>query len=370
VFIWKIYNDLTRYFRVSDWWNHIVPPILAFTYLSILINNCTLKDSYLNLLFFLLCIFGTAGFGYFLNNVSDIEVDASAGKENTAAILSFWKKYLLLILLLAISIIPLFFIYPRLIIFFLFFFQLILLIVYTLPPLRLKKAIYAGLAIDALYSSVIFSIIGLLLFAGKSLLSNNFVISVFILSVLMFIKGFRNILYHQISDEEYDRKSGFRTFVTQKGQKYTVKLISRVLIPLEIVVIIVLVVFISFTLVKKFYIIIPLYLLYVLISVLLFKVKKNSLWYSELLNNLYADLLPLFIISLSIFFDKWYILLLLIHFFLFRGKPIFILVKKIFYIVLIHYLFHGVIVWLYYKLCCNVYAQKFYRFLGYKKKTS
>jgi hypothetical protein len=185
---------------------------------------------------------------------------------------------------------------------------------------------------------------------------------------MLFTKGLRNIIQHQLNDAEFDSAAGIRSFVTLKGKLFSIAIISRILIPVEIVLIAGFIFFLSLFFNQWFFFLFSAYLLYCFLICLFSKKNIAELLRTTLLNNFYEDLFPLFLIILLAQNDKYYYILLAIHFFIFRKKPLFLLLKRAFDLIMVHYVFHGFIVWLYYKGFCNRYALKFYRFLGFRNK--
>jgi 4-hydroxybenzoate polyprenyltransferase len=308
----KIIKEAQNIIRISDWWNFIVPPILGWAYLSVYLTETGFNESYVSFLFIFVSITGTAGFGYFLNNWTDIHVDKKAGRPNSAAKLSTIQRLLLLTLLLALSVIPWIIIQSDIIVYLLIVSQIVLLTIYSVPPFRFKKNIWLCLIIDSLYSNVIFSIAVFLFF-----LDFEFSPVLLILTLFLFIRGLRNILVHQIHDRKTDRKSGIRTFVNVYGPARTSGLINYIILPVESVLLILLTIFLSGYL-PCFYITVILFLL--------FTISKYRLWeklslpashymtmFHKIYNDLYEEWIPvIFLIYLSAE-NIYFLIILAIH---------------------------------------------------------
>ena len=52
--------------------------------------------------------------------------------------------------------------------------------------------------------------------------------------LVLFCKGLRNILLHQLGDRENDRRAGLQTFVLARGPVRALALVNRLLLPLEV----------------------------------------------------------------------------------------------------------------------------------------
>lgn len=308
----KIIKEAQNIIRISDWWNFIVPPILGWAYLSVYLTETGFNESYISFLFIFVSITGTAGFGYFLNNWTDIHVDKKAGRPNSAAKLSTIQRLVLIIFLLALSVLPWIFIKSDLIVYLMIAAQIVLLTIYSIPPFRFKKNIWLCLIIDSLYSNVIFSIAVFLFF-----LDFEFSPVLVILTLFLFIRGLRNILVHQIHDRKTDRKSGIRTFINVYGPARTSGLINYVLLPVESVLLILLTIFLSDYL-ACFYLTILLFILFTISKYRLWEKlslpgKRYLTMFHKIYNDLYEEWIPvIFLIYLSAD-NSYFLLVLAVH---------------------------------------------------------
>lgn len=308
----KIIKEIQNIIRISDWWNFIVPPILGWAYLSVYLSETSFNDSYISFLFIFVSIIGTAGFGYFLNNWTDIQVDKNAGKPNSAAKLTVFQRLVLLTLLLALSVIPWIIIQSDIIIYLLIASQIVLLISYSVPPFRFKKNILLCLIIDSLYSNVIFSIAVFLFFLDFELSP-----VLLILTLFLFIRGLRNILVHQIHDRKTDRKSGILTFVNVYGPARTSGLINYIILPVESVLLVLLTIFLSGCL-ACFYLTILLFLLFTISKYRLWEKlslpgKRYLTMFHKIYNDLYEEWIPVvFLIYLSAD-NNYFLLVMAVH---------------------------------------------------------
>lgn len=193
--------------RIKDWWSSILIPVVSFYFIGLLYTKNTLVDQYLkNTIWLLLLSITTASFGFYLNEYTDIKDDLKAGKENAVSLLSKPKAItflLFIICMMTLSSLPF---WKNEKIIFLFLIQILLFIVYSCPPIRLKRNPYIAVLLDSLYSGTLFFIIALIYSNAKvtwSILGLTIAFGVF--------RGIRNILYHVTKDIEIDKKAGQNT---------------------------------------------------------------------------------------------------------------------------------------------------------------
>jgi len=181
----------------------------------------------------------TASFGYFLNDTTDVEEDAKAGKQNVAAQFSVLSRYGMLSLLLLIAILPWSYMGLNAIAFYMWILLVLLLAMYSLPPFRLKERSWTGVVCDAMYGHVLpmsitifyfYDLFQPIFFAEKILLGC-------LLLVLLF-KGLRNIIVHQINDRKSDRSNQLNTFVLSISPLFSVSLLNKYIIVGEFILLI------------------------------------------------------------------------------------------------------------------------------------
>lgn len=350
-------NIFANIFRTSNWWNFIFPPILGIAYFTILVNQGGLVENWFTLLMFFISFLFTASFGFFLNDMTDIEEDTKVNKQNFSVKLNPSIRYILLISTLMFSIIPWFFIknsYPAILFFAL---QLSLLFLYSVKPFRLKQYTFPAIISDALYSSFVPTLIALFLFDFKIHLLPNVFICVI---TLFFLRGLRNIINHQIIDIENDKKSEINTFAVKNGKELTTKICVRIFW-IELMGIAIFVYFLAFSLSYWAALIFPVFILYFLLKRMDVKNKtETNLFFTQILNDFYEDFLPLLFLVLLCIHDNWFFLILLIHLLLFQNK----FISYFSYHFLFVLIYRKVLLWFYYKIFQNKYSKNFYRFIG------
>jgi len=267
-------------------------------------------------------IIGIAGFAYVSNDFFDKNADEQAGKSNIHKDKSLLFSMSLLLLFLIISISP-WFLFPfRKYTTFLLAAELFLFIAYALPPLRLKEKGFLGIVTDSLYAHTIPAILAAFTFQAIKGLEKPLWSPVLIaLFVWQFSLGIRNILFHQIVDCENDEHSGINTFVTKYSTTYVERLLTRLVIPIEVL---------SFI---TFYSLLVFENLFFLLGVLLFAIffiaefkyfkMKTTAFYSKfcyfVLDDFYIEWMPIIILVALCFKDIWFLFLLLIHFIFFKN---------------------------------------------------
>lgn len=190
-------KSFLSFFRINDWWSHIIPPIVSFCLLGIYVGNISFDKAIINfILFYLLSIF-TAAFGFFIGEWSDINDDEKANKKNTLVNITSTYKTTILITLLLFILLILYQLKLNTFLMGLVFMQYLCFCFYSLPPFRLKKNRFLALILDATYSGTLFYFIGFGVFNSSAHLS-------FLFIIWSFLKGLRNIISHLMMDKEHD----------------------------------------------------------------------------------------------------------------------------------------------------------------------
>lgn len=316
-------KKISTLLRAHHWWSFIVPPILGFCYLSIYIHAIPFATAIFNLPLFFITIIGTAGFGFFVNDVADIQSDALTGKKNIAAKINKSTRILITIILLLIAITPWILLPKNLYCISLFLLQIIFLFIYSIEPFRLKKNIYAGVFLDACYSSVIFTLIGIETFriAGSTSIKLNQYF-ILLLALWAFFKGLRNIFLHQLEDRKNDKKSHDITFA-EKFPMGILNSINRLILPIELTLLVTLIYFCN-GYIKNFF--------WGFVIFLLFSMLKYRFWeklrlskrhyrfmFIKILNDFYEEWFPLTCLIFLALLDVRFIFVLLIHLTLFPN---------------------------------------------------
>jgi 1,4-dihydroxy-2-naphthoate octaprenyltransferase len=310
--------------RLKDWIYYLIPFLLGFVFVLLYISKIRFSRAIVLISLFLIVIVATASYGFLLNNIFDEKDDSRAGKENFSKHLSNTAKTFYIITFLVLSLLPWLFLPVALLNFGLFILQLLLLAVYSVPPYRLKRFVFTGVITDALYNSVIMVFVIVFTiqeYAGSVIDNERFILIV--LFVLLFTKGLRGILLHQLSDRKNDRKANISTFVTLYGPIATNNIISKVLLPIESLALTLLIVLL--------YKNIP-GLLWLYLGFLCYMALKYHLWnfrwipakyylfyFRFTLNDFYEEWFPLFVLVLLCVRDITFVFVLIPYVFLFPA---------------------------------------------------
>ncbi len=297
------------------WWQHIVPPILGVLYALLWANPLPLQYAWKPVLLFTISIIGTAGFGYWLNDWTDLASDIKAGKPNYTKGLGWQQKSAVLILLFTTSWLPWLFLPAHLIslsalilLYFCFF-------VYSVPPFRFKNRAFLGVLCDIHYGHVLPIVIALGTFIPLWLPPHPIESSILILLMfILYIKGFRNIMEHQISDRKNDRLNSINTFVMSIGPLKAAKLIGFVLVPLELAVIAILLLQWSQELFIAYLLFLALYI-FLLYRWGVFRIARRYYYlnFRYVANDFYESFFPLSVLIILCFRNLDYIIILLLH---------------------------------------------------------
>ena len=217
--------------RFNNWWHYKIPPLIAIFFFTMSLSKNTESAVILSKLILLIAwMIFAASFGYFVNDWSDIEEDQMAGKENFVGKLSLTSKYFF----------PLFFagsaISFQLLLnhnnplpIYLSITQLVLFILYSVPPIRLKKYEVPAVICDSLYAHVLPSAIVFTTISDYQL----YMPSLFFLVSWQFFWGIRNILLHHIFDRKFDAASGNSNLAIRHPPRLVLSIVNFVLMPLD-----------------------------------------------------------------------------------------------------------------------------------------
>lgn len=311
--------------RFYTWWNFILPPILAFIYLFLLLLNIHWAEALIIAGLFLSWMIGAASFGYFINDLCDVTVDALAGKKNETDQLSILSKIVIVTLSLGIALTPWVFLSGSIFVFGLVIFHLILLVIYSAPPFRLKNNLYLGMICDILYSILIPLLIVMVTFSEIHENTPSLILSGTIL-FWAFLKGFRNILLHQLDDKKNDARAGHYTFVHKIGPLKALNCINLFILPSELMVFSFLCVYLSF-LIDYFFIGFCIFLIFTFLKFSLWKIftirpRQFRLKFLYFLNDFYEEWLPLTALIFLALHKVEFLILLALHMLLFPQKII------------------------------------------------
>lgn len=310
--------------RLSKPWRYKAPFLISIPYLFIHLGQIPAGEAAFGLLMSCCTIFGIAGFGYLMNDLSDRAEDQKAGKFNLLISLPTSAIVGLLLLFLACAILPWLFYFPQgWSTLGLLAFELLLFLLYSLPPFRFKERGFLGVLCDAGYAHAVPAVLAALTFFY---LGNRSFPSLYLLvGALGFwqgMLGIRNILLHQLGDLEKDKQTETKTFGTQLGKERLEKFLLRWIVPLELLGFLAFTAILTtavwwFSLFAAAYFAYLYYRLRVIDQIPFPKALESRL--SSTLDDFTVLWFPLFPISLLIDMDAWFLLLLPLHVLLFRN---------------------------------------------------
>lgn len=307
--------------RLSNPWKFKAPVLMAVPYLVFLMSGDTGQRAFFAVLASVTIIVGVAGLGYLSNDLGDREKDAAIQKENATSGLGLGSLVMLFLLFLALAIAPWLYLPFTAQSLYLLLLQFFLFYAYAFKPLRLKERSFLGVMADALYAHLVPTLLAaytFYTFTGKRMSQDALLLSA--LCCWQFVLGIRNICFHQLKDYDNDLASGTSTFVTRYGLHKTTALITRIILPLELLGFLAFVAAVSFPF-PFFAALIAAYWLYKLLSERKAIPHFNYRDYAyKFMDDLYIQWLPLAILLLLCFRSFQFLPVLILHGLLFRSE--------------------------------------------------
>lgn len=200
--------------RANDWWDYKLPPILAVGYSTIIFLDKSITSHILDIAIVLLSLIFGAIFVSFINDITDIDDDFVAGKENRMTSLSKARRSILLSVSILLGMMMLWFYKVDINSSIYYLLAWLVFALYSVPPFRFKKNVYLGILADASGSSLLPSLLMLSFIYHQSgnNIDSQWIILIGLWSMLL---GIRGILWHQYADKENDLKSKLNTFATR-----------------------------------------------------------------------------------------------------------------------------------------------------------
>jgi 1,4-dihydroxy-2-naphthoate octaprenyltransferase len=228
----SIGTSLTKTVRAGEWWEYKLAPMFAAFYATAVMLRVPVSALWLEGLTTLLAVAACAAWVSVINDLTDREEDLAAGKPNRlagkprgyaaalialtagagAAFCILWRHDTLLLAVYLSSWLA---------------FSL-----YSLPPFRFKRRGILGVLCDASGANLFPTLVAVILaFRG----AERPVVPIWLIAVgtWAFMNGIRGILWHQLTDIEYDRIAGVRTFA-QGYPKAAARVGTLVAFPLEL----------------------------------------------------------------------------------------------------------------------------------------
>ncbi len=200
-----------RPFRAEDWWIGKASLLIGLVYLFTIYFSVPFDSFGVLGVCSLITIVGFASFGYLINDYFDQAKDALAGKKNFMLGKSPLRKLAYVVFSLTLLFAPWYFLPWDRFTVFLILCQFAAYFAYSLPVIRLKERGLPGVFTDAAYAHVI----PVLMAAYTYALSVGTALKLSFILPLLFWQlcvGIRNIILHQLTDLEADKKSKTDTF--------------------------------------------------------------------------------------------------------------------------------------------------------------
>ncbi|GAB2972545.1 hypothetical protein GCM10027049_02980 [Mucilaginibacter puniceus] len=300
--------------------------MLAVAYLIIQKSHHTFLSQIPLILLTLCAIILCAIYVSLINDATDVQDDAKAGKKNQMAAYNIFQQIGLILLPLVVAIgIVVYFLKPFSVANLFYLGSYIAFTLYSVPPFRLKKRGLPGILADALGSQVFPTLfIALCFYQSTNQQINTW--SVACMAIWLFCFGLRGILWHQLADKENDKVSGLVTLV-QKLSDAQLATLGNCIVAVELAA------FAAYVWFDQLYLIIPGLVFYFIYNRLLLKkfsvqqiyVNPNFAQYRIFLFEYYQVFLPVSILIIAAFNNPVNIIALLLHLFLFPSNTLQIL---------------------------------------------
>jgi 1,4-dihydroxy-2-naphthoate octaprenyltransferase len=230
------FGDLVyRRLRLKNPWSYKAPLLIGLTYYVIAVGRVPAPRALLGVLASLVTIAGIAGVAYFINDLTDIEADLAAGKDNAVAGMSPIQRAVTFGLFLVAALAPWLYLPFTRTSALLLAGEFLLFVVYCFPPFRLKERGFLGVAADATYAHALPSVLAVLTFsemASEPLPRRTEFLAA--LGAWQLALGMRNIVLHQLADHDKDLIGGNRTLAVAIGPARVFALLAWALVPLEL----------------------------------------------------------------------------------------------------------------------------------------
>ena len=231
----RIAGRASRSLRTSQWWGHMVGPIVAFALLQIGWRQVPAGAALGRLVAVVACALFLGAYGYVVNDASDVELDRRVGKSNSMARFSVPARLAIIGAFAIAGALPWVFV------------ELdgralaVLAAVYLMPllysarPVRLKERHLLGPLADASNAFVLPAMFTVALYAplGEAAGPDWLMIAGALLWSFSF--GLRAIVKHLVDDAWNDRSSGTVTLVVLIGERRGRWLLRKFLFPSELV---------------------------------------------------------------------------------------------------------------------------------------
>ncbi|HEY0412265.1 MAG TPA: UbiA family prenyltransferase [Allosphingosinicella sp.] len=219
--------------RSGEWWDHKLVPILCAFYATMVRLGLPIASQWQVLLVLLLSLVPGAAYVSIVNDLTDLEADAAAGKANRMA--GRPPAFRIAALLLPLLCGGVFFWVWRgqPLALFLYAGAWIAFTLYSVPPFRLKARGLAGVVADACGAHLFPTLLAAALpFAAAGLPPDRLWLAA--VGAWSLAHGLRGNLWHQLLDRERDRTAGVATFAARHPPAAAARLGAWVAFPVEL----------------------------------------------------------------------------------------------------------------------------------------
>lgn len=225
---------VARGLRTSEWWSHMLGPIVAFACLQLGWRHVAPGAGMVRVVALLVSAIALAGYGYVVNDTCDVAPDRLAGKPNAMARLPPAARLAVIAGFAGIGLLPWIWIHLERSGVIALGGIYLLPLLYSAPPVRLKERHVLGPIADAANAFILPASFTIALFAPLGPTTGP--APLMVAGAALWTSGFglRAILLHQIIDAANDRISGTRTLVVMVGEERARTVLRSVLFPVEV----------------------------------------------------------------------------------------------------------------------------------------
>lgn len=219
--------------RVGNWWHSKLPPLFAIAYAAMLVYERPWSGALPALAETMIALCAVAWYAHVVNDLFDIDDDASSGRANRMAGFTRASGWLLAAALLLGGMGIVAWLLTASGTLLLLFLNYLVFTLYSVPPVRLKVRTWWGVTADAAGAHVIPALFVMAAIRGTAPISATGVLMAASVLTWSLCAGLRNILVHQYGDRDADRRAGVHTVGNSLGRERLRSLVLRVIAPVE-----------------------------------------------------------------------------------------------------------------------------------------
>ena len=227
-------RSLLALIRASNWWHSKIPPLLAVAFVMVGVTSAAPAQGYVTMAAALTSLCAVAAYGHVVNDLCDVDADASAGKPNAMAGRGPIARLVATALPLLLAVVPLALIPVSTLALAILVANIVVPTIYSAPPIRLKERHLWGVVADAAGAHVLPTWFIIAVFLSRDTLTPAPMLWVVVAATLWTLAvGLRGIVNHMLDDLERDQRAGVSTWVHGlAGRRVT--FVSRGLLVIEL----------------------------------------------------------------------------------------------------------------------------------------